>query len=445
MGKETTYINLFRNYREVLRQYSAPLMNSKRETALELFEKAGFPGPGDEAYRHCHLDSLMEIDYGLNLYRMSTPAHPGKVFRCEVPSLSTKLFFVVNDVYYPDPKPQNLPDGVLYGSINTLLREHSELMASYYDRLAGQSADAFAALNTAMAQDGFLLYVPKGVEIEQPLQLIQLFHGEIEQMANRRNLVILEDGAAAKLMICDHSMTQSRCLSNQVTEVFVGEKARLEYYELEMTHPNNARISNTFIDQKDSSVVFVNGITLNNGVTRNNLRLRMLGQYAESQLSGFCLLDQQQLADYHISVEHVVPHCNSRQLYKYILDDESRGVFAGKVLVHKEAQKTSAYQSNANLCNSSGARMNALPQLEIYADDVKCSHGSATGQIDENALFYMRSRGLSEQEARMMLKFAFVADVIEGIQLIPLKNRIHNLVGKRIRKQMSACAGCDIC
>lgn len=445
MGKETTYINLFRNYREVLRQYSAPLMDAKREAAIGLFEKNGFPGPGDEAYRQCQLNGLLEIDYGMNLYRMSAPAHPSKVFRCEVPSLSTKLFFVVNDVYYPDPKPQKLPQGVLLGSINSILRDHAELMAAYYDRLAGQSTDAFAALNTAMAQDGFLLFVPAGVEIEQPLQLIQLFHGEIEQMANRRNLVILEDGASVKLMICDHSMTRNRCLSNQVTEVFVGEKARLEYYELEMTHPYNTRISNTFIDQHDSSSVFVNGITLNNGVTRNNLTLRMLGKHAESQLSGFCLLDQKQFADYHVSVEHVVPDCSSRQLYKYILDDESRGVFAGKVLVHPNAQKTSAYQSNANLCNSSRARMNALPQLEIYADDVKCSHGSATGRIDENALFYMRSRGLSEQESRMMLKFAFVADIIEGIQLIPLRNRIHNLVGKRFRKQMSACAGCDIC
>ncbi|MBP8982540.1 MAG: Fe-S cluster assembly protein SufD [Bacteroidales bacterium] len=445
MGKETTYLNLFRNYREVLRQYSAPLMDSKREAAIGLFEKAGFPGPKDEAYRQCRLDALLEIDYGMNLYRLSAPAHPSKVFRCEVPSLSTKLFFVVNDVYYPDPDPQKLSEGVLYGSINAILREYPELMAPYYDRIAGQSADAFAALNTAMAQDGFLLFVPAGVEIEQPLQLIQLFHGEIEQMANRRNLVIIEDGASAKLMICDHSMTQSSCFSNQVTEVFVGKKARLEYYELEMTHPNNARLSNTFIDQQASSSVFVNGITLNNGVSRNNLNLRMLGEQAESMLSGLCLLDSHQFADYHVDVEHVVPQCTSRQLYKYILDDESRGVFAGKVLVHPNAQKTSAYQSNANLCNSSRARMNALPQLEIYADDVKCSHGSATGQIDENALFYMRSRGLSEQEARAMLKFAFVADVIEGIQLIPLKNRIHNLVGKRFRKQMSACAGCDIC
>lgn len=445
MGKETNYINLFRNYREVLRQYSSPLMDAKRDAAMGIFEKRGFPDSGDEAYRQFPLDNLLEIDYGMNLYRMSTPAHPAKVFRCEVPSLSTQLFFVVNDVYYPDNKPHHLPEGVLYGSIDKILRDYPELMAPYYGRLSEQSDDAFVALNTAMSQDGFLLYVPAGVEIEQPLQLIQLFHGEIDQMANRRNMVILEEGAAAKLMICDHSMTQNCCLSNQLTEIFVGEKARLEYYELEMTHSQNARICNTFIDQQASSTVFVNGITLNNGVTRNNLTLRMLGEKAESKSSGFSLLDQKQVSDYHIAVEHLVSECNSQQLYKYILDDESRGVFAGKVLVHPDAQKTNAYQSNANLCNSDKARMNAQPQLEIYADDVKCSHGSATGQIDENALFYMRSRGLSEQEARMMLKFAFVADVIEGIQLIPLKNRIHNLVGKRFRKQMSACAGCDIC
>jgi Fe-S cluster assembly protein SufD len=170
--------------------------------------------------------------------------------------------------------------------------------------------------------------------------------------------------------------------------------------------------------------------------------VKLAGEYAETNMSGMALVDQEHVVDNHLFVDHIAPHCTSHELYKYVLDDSARGVFGGRILVRKNAQKTAAYQSNKNLCSTREARMFTKPQLEIYADDVKCSHGTATGQIDEKALFYIRSRGISEAEARLLLKFAFTADVIENIRLEPLKDRMKMLVEKRFRGELAKCAGC---
>ena len=443
---EAIYQQLFRNYREVLRLNASAALDGRREAAFETFCRQGFPAFGSgtsEAYRHLDLSEALSVDYGMNLYRMGIPAHPGDVFRCDVPSLSTRLYFIVNDQYYPSKKPVTLPEGVLCGSLNTLLGEHPELGAKYYDRL--RDDDGLAALNTAFVQDGFLLYVPAGVKLDKPLQLIQMFQGEIDILANRRLLVVLEAGASATLMVCDHAITSSRYLSNQVAEIHLGEGASLDYCELEMTHDKTVRLANTYVRQAAGSSLRMNAIGLENGLTRNNLTVSLCGRDARADLSGLNLLSRSQVADNHILVDHSVPGCHSNQLYKYILDDRAHGVFGGKVLVRPDAQQTESYQSNANLVTSDQARMNALPQLEIYADDVQCSHGSATGQLDANALFYMRQRGLDEDEARQLLKFAFTADVVERIAFPPLKDRIKMLVGKRFRGELAKCIDCKIC
>lgn len=441
----STYSHLFRNYREVLRMYSSPLMDACRDEAFARFEQRGFPSTQQEAYRLCDLSEALGIDYGMNLYRLSVPAHPGDVFRCDVPTLATRLFFVVNDVYYPSKKQLQWPQGVLCGSLSELTRQHPALLERFYNRLAQESQDGLAAMNTAFAQDGYLLYVPDNVHIDRPLQLIQLFQGEIDILANRRLLIVLGKNARVQLMVCDHAISYNRYFSNQVTEIFLDEQAHLEFYEMEMTHDNTNRVSNTFISQQSGSSLLMNSIGLENGLTRNNVYLRFEGKGAEANLSGLSLLSRSQAAHNHVVVDHAVGNCRSNQLFKYVLDDSSHGVFGGKVLVEKGADQTVALQSNANMCNTSKARMNAMPQLEIYADDVQCSHGSATGQIDENALFYMRQRGLSQDEAKQLLKYAFVGDVVERIQLSPLQDRIKVLIGKRFRGELSKCAECNIC
>ncbi len=446
MKAQETYSNLFKNYREVLRLNAARALDGARDQAFALFESLGLPGPKDEDYRHCNLDPALEVDYGLNLYRMGIPAHPSEVFRCDVPTLSTRLFFVVNDLFYPNKKrPVSLPEGVLCGSLNQLLNEHPDLLEKYYNALAAQGKDALAALNTALVQDGFVLYVPAGVHIEQPLQLVQMFQGDIDIMATRRLLVILEEDASAQLIVCDHAMSKARYFSNQVSEIFLGKNANLSYYEMEMTHDGTTRVSNTFLSLGPDANLLMSNIGLENGLTRNNVFLQFDAPGAKVDLSGISLLSRRQQTDNHILVNHKSGGCQSNQIFKYVLDGNAQGVFEGKVLVQPDAQKTVALQSNANLCCSEQAHMYSQPQLEIYADDVTCNHGSATGQIDEAALFYMRQRGLSPEEARMFLKYAFAADVVDRIQLKPLQERVRMLIGKRFRGELSKCAQCDIC
>jgi len=442
MKAEETYLEIYRQHSDVVAQHSAPLLNGRREAAYAALKENGIPDTTQEDYRHFDLQQALSVDYGMNLNRFVTKLNSQDVFCCDVPNLSTRLLFVVNDQCSKAPLKVPLPDGVLCGSLQDFAVSHTSLLEPFYGQLSADSTDGMVALNTIFAQDGFVLYIPAGVQIDKPIQLIQVLHGKEDRMVNRRLLVIAEEGSHAQLLVCDHALSSKKFFSNQVTEIFVGKNASLEYYELEMDHDDTVRVANTLIKQEANSNLLLNGITLQNGQTRNNINVKLAGEYAETNLSGMALADQQHVVDNHLFVDHIAPHCTSRELYKYVLDDQARGVFGGRILVRKNAQKTAAYQSNKNLCSTRQARMFTKPQLEIYADDVKCSHGTATGQIDEKALFYMRTRGISETEARLLLKFAFTADVIDNIRLEPLKDRMKMLIEKRFRGELAKCAGC---
>ena len=225
----------------------------------------------------------------------------------------------------------------------------------------------------------------------------------------------------------------------------MGENAKLDLYCLEETHYKNTRVSNVYIEQQANSVVNHNVITLHNGVTRNRLDLVFKGEGAECFANGCVIADKSQHIDNNTLIDHQVGHCTSHQLYKYVLGDEAVGAFAGRILVRKDAQKTSSNEINQNLCTTKQARMFTQPMLEIYADDVKCSHGSTVGQLNDAAMFYMRQRGISEKEAKLLLEFAFVNEVVDQIQLEPLKERLRYLVEKRFRGELNKCEGCKLC
>lgn len=439
---EKQYIDLYRQYSGIIEKSCGEMMNRPREESFASFEKLGFPESSNEDYRNCDMNELLSYDYGMNLNRVYMQVNPHDVFSCDVPNLSTKLFFIVNDQFYKGDKAIDLPEGVLCGSLNEFGRTHKKLLEPYFSKLSQNSSDGMVPFNTCFAQDGLIVYVPANVSIEKPLQLIQVLHGHEDMMVQRRILVVLEDGAHARLLFCDHSLSSQRFFANQVSEIFLGKGASLEYYELEMGHSSTTRVSNTFASLESDSNLLHNGITLSNGFTRNNINVRFNGEHSQINMSGLALGDQNQLIDNHLFIDHAIPNCTSNELYKYVLDGSSRGIFGGRVLVRKDAQKTLAYQSNKNLCSTREARMFSKPQLEIYADDVKCSHGSATGQIDENKLFYLRSRGISESEARLLLKYAFTSDVIDRISLEPLRDRMRLLVEKRFRGELARCAGC---
>ena len=290
-----------------------------------------------------------------------------------------------------------------------------------------------------------MVYVPQGVAVERPIQLVNIFRSDVDLMANRRVLVIMEPRSEAKLLVCDHSIDTVRFLANQVIEVFVGEGASFDYYDLEESSDTTTRFSSLFVKQEAESNVVINGITLTNGLTRNDYQVELLGERAETTLCGMSILDKEQHVDTYTHITHAVPRCKSNELFKNVLNDQAVGAFSGRILVKEGADKTEAYQSNRNLCATREARMYSKPQLEIYADDVKCSHGMTTGQLDEEAIFYMRSRGISLEEARMLLSVAFTSDVIDHVRVEALRDRLHRLVEKRFRGELAKCAGCRIC
>jgi Fe-S cluster assembly protein SufD len=421
-------------------QHSSEVMNAMRDAAFEQFRSLGFPSRKVERYIYTDMQALFAPDYGLNLNRLEIPVNPYDAFRCDVPNLSTMLYFVVNDAFYSKVLPKgNIPEGVVIGSLKELAT------SQYYHRLASKDEDAVTSLNTMLAQDGLYVYVPKGVVLDRAIQIINILRSDVDLMVNRRVLIIVEEGAEAKFLFCDHAADDRKFLATQVIEVYVGKNAKLDLYCLEETHAKNVRISNVYIDQQANSRVNHNVITLHNGVTRNKLNLELNGEGAECYCNGCVIADKQQHVDNNTLITHYVPHCTSKELYKYVLNDEAVGSFAGKVYVAKDAQKTSSQMTNQNLCATKQARMYTQPMLEIYADDVKCAHGSTVGQLNDAAMFYMQQRGISRKEAQLLLQFAFINEVIDQMELEPLRDRLHYLVEKRFRGELSKCEGCKLC
>lgn len=443
---EQQYIDLFKQCESMICSHSAEALNAKRAQAFADFEQIGFPTQKKEDYKYTDVSAAFAPDYGLNLNRLDIPVNPYEVFKCDVPNMSTSLYFMVNDAFYSKEKPKvDLPEGVLMGSLKEMAVSHPELINKYYGQLAETSKDGITAFNTAFVQDGVLLYVPKGVVIERTIQLVNILRSDVNSMINRRVLVVLEEGAQAKLLVCDHAQDNVKFLATQVIEVFVGKNATFDMYELEETHTANTRISNCYVRQDEGSNALLNGMTLHNGITRNRTHVLLAGEHAEITLCGMAIQDKNQHVDTFTFIDHAVPNCSSKELYKNVLDGQSRGAFAGKVLVRPDAQKTASQQTNRNLLVTSDARMFTQPQLEIYADDVKCGHGATTGQLDESALFYMQARGISQREARLLLMFAFVNEVVDTIRLDVLKERLHLLIEKRFRGELSKCVGCSGC
>ena len=426
--------------------HSAEVMNAVRDEAYENFKRQGFPTKKVERYKYTDIEKLFEPNYGLNLNRLDIPVNPYDAFRCDVPNLSTSLYFVVNDAFYKKSEPKALlPEGVIVDSLKNQAEKNPELIAKYYAKLAKTDEDAITALNTMLAQDGLLVYVPKNVVVDRAIQVINILRSDVDMMVNRRVLIVVEEGAEAKLLFCDHAADDKNFLATQVIEAYVGRNASLDLSCLEETHAKNVRVSNLYIDQQADSRLNHNVITLHNGVTRNRVDLSLSGEGAECVLNGCVIADKEQHVDNNTVIDHKVEHCTSSQLYKYVLDEKAKGAFAGRVLVRHGAQKTSSEMRNQNICATREARMFTQPMLEIYADDVKCSHGSTVGQLNDAAMFYMQQRGISQKEAKLLLEFAFVNEVIDTIRLEPLRDRLHHLVEKRFRGELSKCEGCKLC
>jgi Fe-S cluster assembly protein SufD len=445
MSMNQDYIALFKAKSPLLKKASPSFMMNIREEAIHEFELIGLPDRKSEMYRYTSLQKLFEPGYTMQLQPSDVDFRVEDIFNCDVPNLQTRLEIILNGFYKVNGSAlTEMDNGIIIGSFAEALRRYPDLVKEHYARHAGFREDSLVALNTAFAIDGLFLYVPKGEVLADPVQVVHLPMTGIDTMLHYRNLFILEENAAAEVIVCDHTLSPFRFLTNAVTEIYGGRGARFHYSRIQNEHLNSNLLTNLFIHQEAYSNVRSNTISLHGGLIRNNTHVLLNAPGCNNETYGLFLSDKSQHIDNYVNIDHASPHCTSTQLFKGILDDQSTGAFNGRILVRPDAQKTLAYQTNNSILMSDEARMNSKPQLEIYADDVRCSHGATTGQLDENALFYMQSRGIPRQEARLLMLYAFAHEVIEKIQVTPLKDRINHLVDKRLRGELSRCNNCSM-
>lgn len=445
MSALSQYIELFDSHRATIEAKSAEVMNLCRQEARNRLEGKKLPQKGTEGYEKTSIEDMFAPDFGVNINRVNIPVDVSLSFKCDVPNMSTIMAFVVNDSFVPSSTLHNkMPQGVIIDSLAKVATENPQLVSRYYNQLADNDNVA-VSLNTMLAQDGVMIYVPRGVVMERPIQLVNIFNSAAPLMGVRRLVIVVEEGAKAQLLICDHTQNNEyRYLSSQVIEAFVGQNASLDIYDIEESSDTTSRYSQLYARQERASQLIVSGVTLTGGNTRNDYHIELVGDNCTSTLGGMAIGSGHQHIDNNSDVRHLSAHCNSNQLFKYVLDEESTGAFEGAIYVAPGAQFTEAYQSNRNLLASKSARIHTKPQLEIYNDDVKCSHGATTGQLDADALFYMRSRGIPEQEARTMLMQAFMVDVIDMVKMDGLRDRLRHLVEKRFYGQQATCADCGV-
>ena len=438
-------INLYQNNLDLIAGGSADLLNRHRQDAIMNFNRLGIPSQKNEKYKYSKIESLFSNEYKMYFAPKRIAFNVDDIFRCDIPELDTHLALVLNGFYLSKgEKLTTLPSGVIYGSLAEAAVKLPDLVNGRYNTLAENQTDGLVALNTAFAQDGVFIYIPRNVVEIKPIQIINLLMSDTNQMVQYRNLIVVEEGGQANVLVCDHTLSPKRFLSNVVTEIFVGRNAQLEFVKMQNQHNDSAQLTHTYAHQQADSRLVTNVLSLHGGFIRNNLAVTLAGEGADAQLYGLYLTDRTQHTDNSTFIDHAVPNCTSNELYKGILDDQATGAFNGKIMVRRDAQKTQAYQSNNNLLLTADARMNTKPQLEIYADDVKCSHGATVGQLDNEALFYMRTRGIGEREAKLLLMFGFAHDVVKRISIDTLRERIDDMVNKRLRGELSRCHNCPM-
>lgn len=422
---------------------ATPAANRLRELALAAFERQGFPNTKLENWRFSDISLLLETDFVFDFRNQSRPFDIEKIFTCDVYDLDTFSVTLLNGWFvYKNAPLTRLSNGTIIGSLSKAMEVYPEIVDKYLGKAASVENSGLVALNTAFIQDGLFIYVPEGVTVEKPIQLINIVDSQVPLLLQPRHMLVAEKGSNVTLVHCDHSLTHNVSLTNTVMEVFAHSEAVVDHYKIQNKGRNSALFTSTFFQLEKASKITSNIITLNGGFTRNNLNVTLLETETHADLNGLYLVDRNQHVDNQVMIDHAAQGCFSNQLFKGILDDQARAVFSGKIMVRREAQQTLAYQNNKNLLLTDEAKVNTQPHLEIYADDVKCSHGATVGQLDPNAMFYLRSRGIGEKNARQLMMLAFADEVVQKINIEALRQRIGNMVEKRLKGELSICDQC---
>ncbi len=423
------------------------ILKDLKRDAFENFLKYGFPSKKSELYRYTLFEQHFANYYKYFPYSVGKKINVENIFKCDVPNLDTHLIILINGWFYATSKQDLLHktnDGIIFGSLLEAINKYPEIVLPYLKIQNNFENNFLDNLNIALMQDGLFVYVPNNSKLNKPIQVINLVVADEPIQIYPRHLFISESTYLIQILFCDHSLNASPFIMNGNMNVILKKGAKLEFYRMQNAHNHSVQLTNNNIEQHEESYYKSIYITLHGGTVRNNISVNLNGKKSENELYGLWLADRNQHIDYSTQVKHLVPECQSNQFFKSIVDDEATGIFSGKIFVEKSAQKTNAYQSNKNLMISPKAKVRSKPQLEIYADDVKCSHGSTTGKLDDDAMFYLRSRGISQKESCQLLMFAFASDITKQISLTPLKEEADTLVDKRLKGELSRCNRCSL-
>ncbi|MDA9318892.1 Fe-S cluster assembly protein SufD [Flavobacteriaceae bacterium] len=403
-----------------------------RTRALKEFEKLGFPNKKLEAWKYTSLKNVLKEDYTI-FSKKKNVLEFKNIQDYFIDNTETyKLVFV--DGSFDPFLSQTSHDGVDICILSAALTKpvYSKVISKYFDSSINKK-DSLSLLNTAFSKEGVYIHIPKNKVLEKPVEVIHFATGnEAALMLQPRNLIVLEENSQAEIIETHQSLTDNPIFTNCVTEIFVGENAHLDYYKIQNDKLTSSLIDNTYISQEKKSIAKVHTFSFGGKLTRNNLNYFQKGSYIDSIMKGITIIDENQLVDHHTLVDHAKPNCESHQDYKGIYSGKSTGVFNGKIVVDKIAQKTNAFQKNNNILLTDKSTINSKPQLEIFADDVKCSHGCTIGQLDQDALFYLRARGIPKKEAEALLTFAFANNVLESVNIPSVKSRIKKIIANKL-------------
>jgi Fe-S cluster assembly protein SufD len=411
-------------------------LHDLRTEAIKNFETKGFPTKKDEAWKYTSLNSILKNDFSVFPKKENTIEFSDvkKYFLHEIDTY--KVIFV--DGVFSSFLSSTTHDGLDVCLMSSALTKpkYKMIIDEYFNKIANKE-ESLTSLNTAFAIEGAYINIPKSKVVEKPIEIINFSTGsEAALLIQPRNLIIVGENAHVQIIERHQSLNENPVLTNSVTEIFARKRAIVDYYKIQNDNLEASLIDNTYIAQKDQTHVSVHTFSFGGNITRNNLNFYHQGEHIDSTLKGITIIEGKQHVDHYTLVQHATPNCESHQNYKGIFGDRSTGVFNGKIFVEKEAQKTDAFQQNNNILLSDKATINAKPQLEIFADDVKCSHGCTIGQLDDKAMFYMQSRGIPEKEAKALLMYAFSNEVIESIKIPELKQRITKIIAMKLGVNM---------
>ena len=403
-----------------------------RNQALKTFEAKGFPSKKLEAWKYTSLNSLIQDDYLLfpkseKAVALNEIKH---VFLYEVDTYKVVFIDGIHSPFLSDTTHDGLDVCLLSAALSK--PKYSELIKQYFGSVADKEEN-MTALNTSYAREGAYIYIPPSVVAEKPIEIIHLSTGDHGPVwLQPRNLIVVDTNAQVQIVERHQSLLEHQVVTNSVTELIAHQEALVDYYKIQNDLDSASLINITYITQDKNSHVSVHTFSFGGKITRNNLNFYQRGEHINSTLKGITLLQGKQHVDHNTLVHHAQPNCESHQDYKGIFSDRSIGVFNGKILVDKIAQKTNAFQQNNNVILNDKAKVNTKPQLEIFADDVRCSHGCTIGQLDEEALFYLRSRGIPKKEAKGLMTYAFANNVLQSVQIPTLKKRINKLIANKL-------------